>query len=234
MRLLIVPFILLAVGCNAHVFSPPANVGLSESSRTVAVNHTRLGLQFTGQGEIFGPEASMLSARMRQGIAESVEVGADAHFARIHGEPADKNLKPYLGILRVGAKWEVLKDFVALTGGAGGGLSDAGLYIAPDLGIVVAFENPYVIPYGNLSGFVSQPVDAKAIDVSKEDEGVGTNIQTPELTYGFTWAGGVRVPLYLHTGLPVAPYLGFGGTVLRDSEESAQMFGVTGGIDVAF
>jgi hypothetical protein len=171
---------------------------------------------------------------MRQGIAEAVEVGADAHFAKINGEPADKELKPYLGILRVGAKWEFLKDFVALTAGAGGGLSDAGLYIAPDLGLVVAFENPYAIPYATISGYVSQPVDPKPVDLSTEDEGVGTNIQTPEFTFGFTWAAGLRVPLYLHTGLPVAPYLGFGGTVLRDSKESAQMFGLTGGIDVTF
>lgn len=226
---------LLFSGCTAHVFSPPATGGSLETVKPLGESVVRVGARANSQSDGFGPKAKTFSAQFRRGFAQKFELGADLSLFHIKGvEQADKDLSPYVGTLRLGGKLEVLENYMAIQGGVGGGFSDAGQFFSPDLGIILAVENPYLVPFVNVSGFVSQPINPKAIDVTIADQPIGSDIQEPKFTYGILWSAGVRVPFEISEGMILAPSVGFGGTYLVDSEETANLTGFLGGVDLEF
>jgi len=226
---------LLFSGCTAHVFSPPAMGGTLESVKPLAESEMKVGARVGSQKDGFGPKATTFNARFHRGFAQKFELGADFSLFHVKGvEQADQDLSPYVGAMRLGGKLEVLEHYMAIQGGVGGGFSDAGQFVSPDLGIILAVENPYLVPFVNVSGFVSQPINPKAVDVSHADEPVGTNVQEPKFTYGIQWSGGIRVPFEISKGIILAPSVGFGGTYLVDSDATANLTGVVGGLDLQF
>ncbi|QDG53946.1 hypothetical protein FIV42_25345 [Persicimonas caeni] len=224
------------VGCShAHVYSPPARIAPLESSKPVAEDRTTGGVSVRSEGEIFGLAAASATLKVRHGVTEHSEVGVDANFMTIDDSDAAADLDPTIWSARVGGKWapELLGDHVALIYGVGGGTSDGGQHISPDVGLVVAYENPYVVPFASVDGFVSEPINAQPIDVSSEREGLGTNIMTAQRTWGATFAGGVKVPIEAG-GSTISPMVGMTRSVLTDGEEDADTYGLNLGVDVTF
>ncbi|MBA2665032.1 MAG: hypothetical protein H0U74_22285 [Bradymonadaceae bacterium] len=227
--------LLLSSACTAHVFSPPANLAPLESVR-VTEEGTHKFAGFASIQEIdFGPRTTTLTLRARRGLGQNLDLGLDAHAVAFDTDRgADQEAERLLGIVRLGGKWSPLDNYVALSAGVGAGAHPGGQFIAPDLGIVLAYENPYLIPFANLSGFLSQPINAQAVDISHREQPIGTVVQSPQFTWGATWALGLKLPLTNAAGTAISPYLGLSGMMLWDEVEHMRIMGMTAGIDAAF
>jgi hypothetical protein len=134
---------------------------------------------------------------------------------------------------------------LALTAGLGGGYAPAaGGFGSADLGRVASYDNCYVIPFGALSGFVSQPVGAKSVDFGTH----GTSRASTSV--GFSAATGVEV-LLLHQrcreGAAVPKLqLGFNLNYLVTAAAQAEVgdgsttrpdyisLGIAGGVEIPF
>lgn len=228
--------LLAASGCSAHVFSPPANIAPMESVAVTPTDETRLAGFVTSQKLDFGPHTTTLSARVKQGLGHNFEAGLDANFTAFDTSQAkNEDLAGQVGSARINGKWSPIGNYFALTAGFGAGTHTGGQFIAPDLGIVLAYENQYLIPYANVSAFLSQPLNAKPVDISySDDDSAKPLIQTPDTTWGATWTLGVKLPLTNVAGLPFAPYFGLTGVALWDDTKNTRVAGFSGGIDVTF
>ncbi len=227
--------LVITTGCTAHVFSPPANIAPMESVAVTPSGDTRLAGFVTSQTLDFGPHTSTVSLRVKQGLGYNLSVGMDANLTGIDTTQAnDKDVAGQIGSARINGKWSPIGNYFALTAGFGAGTHTGGQFIAPDLGIVLAYENPYLIPFANVSGFLSQPLNAKAVDISYGDDPVGTKVQTPDTTWGATWTLGLKLPLSNVSGIPFSPYFGITGAALWDDKEDTRVAGFSGGIDATF
>lgn len=189
----------VAPACQAHVFSPPARVNTLESSATLEEAQQAVALA-VGTTGTFGYEAFEVAGTYKKALSNELEVGVDGSFVAFDDSQAVADLDPYLMSARVRTKWAPaqLGGYAALTAGLGGGYSfDGGGFVSPDLGAVVAFENQYVVPYAGFSGFVSQPIASKAVDISRDEEAIGTRISEPQFTWGFYANAGLKVPIAL-------------------------------------
>jgi hypothetical protein len=223
------------IGCNAHVYSPPTRIAPMESSKPVAKGKTSGGVSAGSQGEIFGVSTMSAAAKVRHGVTENSEVGVDANFMVVDDSQAAADINPTIWSARAGGKYapEFLGDHVALIYGVGAGTSEGGQFLSPDVGLVVAYENPYVVPFASVDGFVSEPINAQPVDVSTKDEGVGTNVMTASRTWGATFASGLKVPIQAG-GSTVSPFIGATRSVMTDGDEDVDVFGASLGIDVTF
>lgn len=223
------------VGCAPHVYSPPARVSALESAKPVAKDETSGGVAVGMQGEVFGFETLDASARVRRGVTEHSELGLDANMMRVNDSEAAADVDPYIWSARAGGKWApaLLEDHIALIYGIGAGTSEGGPFVSPDVGAVLAWENPYLVPFASVNGFVSEPLDARPVDVSTHEEGVGTNVQTASTTWGATVTGGLKWPISVG-GSTVAPMVGMSHSLLSDGAEESQVTGLSVGTDVTF
>src|SRR5690554_1379062 len=176
----------VAMGCGAHLYSPSARVVPMEAAKTLDEGQHAMGAH-AGASSVDALEIFHAAARYRQGVAEGVEVGADVNLGVVTNmDEAATPVNPLIFSGRVATKWApaALGDYFAVIGGLGGGTSEAGQFFSPDLGVIVAYENPYVVPFLSADGFVSVPINAHEIDMSSKDEGAGFNLQTPQTTFG--------------------------------------------------
>ncbi len=228
--------LLLATGCNHHVFSPPARPLPLESVAPVGTGRVGIGLEGAIHGTLFGPSASSGSARVRVSPHEDVDVSLEGHVIHIDGDPAaDVSQNAYA--VRVGAKVRAL-PWLAVTGGAGGGLHAAGTFASPDLGVIGGWENPYAVPYLSLRGFVSEPLVARAVDTTAAGEPLGSEVGTPRTTGGMAISIGVRVPMIPgwdpHEGVRGSLFLANGLTYLDDGREDLTLLQAAGGAELTF
>jgi hypothetical protein len=223
------------VGCNPHVYSPPTRIASMESSKPVAEGKTSGGVSVGSQGEVFGVRTASAVVKVRRGVTEHSEFGVDANFTVVDDSQAAADIDPNIWSARAGGKWapEPLRDYISVIYGVGGGMSEAGQFISPDVGLVVAFENRYVVPFASVDGFVSEPINPRPVDISSKDDGLGTNIQTASRTWGATFAGGLKVPIQ-SGGSTVSPLLGLSRSVLTDGEANTDIVGASLGVDVTF
>lgn len=225
----------ILVGCNAHVYSPPARVAPLESAKPVAQGKTSAGVSAGTGSAIFGVETINATAKVRRGVTEHSEVGVDANVMRVDDSEAAADINPYIVSARVGGKWapEPLRDHLGLVYGVGGGTSTGGQFVSPDVGVVAAFQNRYLVPFASANGFVSEPINAQPVDVSNKDQGEGTKVMSASRTWGVTFAGGVKWPITV-AGSTVAPIVGLSHTLVTDGDEDTEVTGLSVGADVTF
>lgn len=183
------PAFLLAAGCAHHVYSPPARMMPLESVATLSRGETGVQGEFGGASWINGTTASL---RARRGVTERVELSGEASAVHVgRDSAAGTNRNGYA--LRAGAKYEAL-PWLAVVGGFGGGSSAAGGFLSPDVGLIVAWENRYVVPFLSGRASVSLPVNARQVDVTEVGDAT-TFVGKPERTWIFGGTAGLRVPL---------------------------------------
>ncbi len=215
--------------CNARVFSPPTGTFLTESSATVGKGrHSAGGDVFMG-GALFGPHLLAYRGTYRYGLRPDVDLSASPSLLAVRGAKSGDS-HPNAYALRLGIKYAPIKH-LALLAGAGGGGSAAGGFVSPDLGAIVAYENPYVIPFGSARALLSAPVSARTVHFTVEDDADDGPDDAdsapdayrlkPRLTLGVQLALGVRVPLTYDGDSRVRPALAcsVGLTSLRDRSE---------------
>ncbi len=225
-------------GCGAHAYSPPARIATVETARTLEEGETSHQLAGGLFSEVLGAEGGLVSVRVRHGVSDALELGGDVTLIHITSEGAgDPHPNIYEGraALRWGPEWA--GDYVALTAGLGGGASAAGGFVSPDIGLNIAYENRYVVPFLTGSLLVSVPVGAKAVDLSDFDSEPGTDMQTPVTTKGAVLGAGISIPVHfgtsedLHKG---SIGLSVSWTWLDDGEESASIQSIAPAIEIVF
>ena len=105
---------------------------------------------------IFDPGAFVAGGIVRHGVGRGVEVDAEGTYAYIAAD-GSPDINRNLVATRAGVK--AGNDYVALTGGFGGGFAPAGGgFGAVDLGFILSYANCYVVPFVSSGVFASVPV----------------------------------------------------------------------------
>jgi hypothetical protein len=177
-------------GCTHDVYLPPARMLPLESAATLAQGETGMQLEGGAHGAVFGVAAKSGTVRVRRGVDDANEVSAEVSVLHVDNAAAARvNTYPNVFAIRGGAKHRVTRWF-SVMGGLGGGASDGGGFCSPDVGGVVAFENPYLVPFLSARAGLSVPFDARRVDT-----GAKTGPEAPPTT-GYAGAViGARVPL---------------------------------------
>jgi hypothetical protein len=201
-------------GCSYQLVSPPARLINLESAKTAAPGETVAGLHGGSYGSIFDAGVSIANATVRRGVADDLEVDADASWGHVDydGFPAiDRNVYA----ARLGAKLSNRGSWAAVYGGLGGGYAPAaGGFSAVDFGGALSFPNCYVVPFASTTIFGSVPLAAKQVDFRNAD-GTVQATDKADTTYGLGMGAGLEIPLThdrCRAGL-TSPRLQFGGGV---------------------
>lgn len=243
---------LLGGACSYTVVSPPARFVNLESAHTVARGETTAGVHGGVLASPFDAAVATGSVGVRRGVAERVEVDADATYGELEydGFPdIDRNIYA----ARVGAKLRNAGQFLAAFGGVGGGYAPAGGgFLAADVGAVLSLPNCYVVPSLTGTGMASLPVGAKQIDFVSPDGTLAASDKAVT-TYGLSLGVGLDFLLWrdrCRAGL-TSPriQLGLAGTRLirsdaprvvttaggeSTSRDGYGAVGVTGGLEFPF
>jgi hypothetical protein len=206
---------LLVSGCSYHVLSPPSRVAPLETPRALAVAQNAIAVEGAVSPGVFDPTIVSGALRYRRGLAKQLDGVAELTAMHVLGRPSTVKTWPGAYALRAGVKHEAAKT-LALTFGLGAGGSAAGGFISPDLGLILGYENRYLVPFFSARGFLSQPLAARSVDLG-EDDGQ-RQFSTPSTTWGTSAALGVRIPLLHEKQLTHALALGLAVTYLCDKE----------------
>jgi hypothetical protein len=175
-------------GCTTDVYLPPARFFPLESAATLPPGETGLQVEGGIHGAVFGVSAESGTLRVRRGVSDGTDASLEVSVLHIDGAgPGDSS--PYAFASRVGIKHRVA-SWLSLTAGLGGGGSAGGGFVSPDLGAIVAAENPYIVPFLALRGTFSQPFAAQPVLVSSGPSGV-----YPPLTWIVGGIAGLRIPI---------------------------------------
>ncbi len=226
----------LVAGCAVRVFSPPTGSYPVESAALVPAGKRAVGAEVFAGGAMFGPQLLSARGNLRYGMSERLELSASPSLLWVLGSrPEDSHPGSYA--LRAGAKLALLRH-VAITTGLGGGASAAGGFLSPDLGLIGAFENRYLIPFASARGLVSVPLNARTVHITTDDDAAdGYDDEDfardhhrlrPRFTYGVQLAVGLRLPLTWNDAERIRPSIAcaFGVTSLNDrSSEGKEVYG---------
>jgi hypothetical protein len=193
-----------------------------------------LDLEASTHSQIFDPALNAFDGRYRTGVGDNTEVSLEgtAHAVEDSG-PSTANRTFYSG--RAGVRTNPSRGGATLFAGGGGGYAHSGgAFIAVDSGLAIGYENCYVTPILQASGFISQPLSPRPVDVS--DDSKYRDYDTPSTTVGGVVRGGLRIsmsPAGCHAGEQV-PWitLGLGTTSLADHDSHATLFGAGLGISI--
>jgi hypothetical protein len=174
-------------GCTTAVYLPPARLFPIESAATLPRGDTGVQIEGGVHGAALGVSASSGTLRVRRGIGDEADASLEASVLHIAGGgPGDSY--PNAFATRAGVKHRVT-PWLSLTAGLGGGASAGGGFVSPDVGVIVAYENRYFVPFLEARGSFSQPFDSRPVVVAAQ----------PPVVPPFTWIGGgvagFRVPM---------------------------------------
>jgi hypothetical protein len=227
--------LLAATACSQHVYSPPTQAYMLGAVHALPTGGRALDLELSTHGQIFDPNFNAGQARFRTGIGDDAEVSVEGMVGGVddHGpSTADRNL--YAG--RAGFRVNPSHGPFTFAVGAGGGYAPAGgSFTALDGGVQVGFDNCYLVPVASASTFVSQPLDAREIDVTDGSDH-GPVYTKASRTVGGVVRGGLRLslsPSECHAGKPSSWLTaGFDVTTLVDATDNAEMFGLGIGLEL--
>lgn len=220
--------LVLSASCTPRVYSPPTRMMPLESVATAKEGEYIVALQGGAAGAVFGGELLGGAARVRFGVVEKAEVSVEGStFFVLNDSPT----RAYRGIhaLRGGVKYRAL-PFLSTTFGLGGGASAGGGFFAPDVGLLVGYENPYLVPFLGIDGGVSVPLFPRNVDVSLPDEGPRTFFDRPKLTWLAGAHAGLRLPLSCEWSALVAAAFDY----LLDGETPGGYLVVNAGLEYRF
>lgn len=213
-----------------HVFAPPGHAFPIESVTAMRAGH--VGVQIAGGAAAGGAsrfENASLAVRARTGLSRDFEGSLTVAAMGTTGTTL-------VGAsVRAGAKYQ-LADSLAVSFGLALGGAAEGSFLGPDVALVVANENPGVVPFAAFRLWMTSPLSARDILLREADAAGGT------VAYRSTFAGGVqgtvgfRAPIY-HEGsgaTRVHLTVAIGAFVLGDATESSSGLYIGGGPEAVF
>jgi hypothetical protein len=233
MKLLAASLVTL-VACSQHLYSPPTQAYQVAPVHTLDSSDRAVDIDASTHSQIFDPGFDAASGRLRAGIGNNAEVSLEGMGAMINSDTvstANRNIYAGRGGFRINPD----RGPVSFTAGLGGGYAPAaGGFAAVDGGVSVGFDNCYVVPVASASLFASQPLSARAVDVTVDSDKPMTS--TPSRTAGATFRGGFRIslsPSSCHAGHQV-PWItaGLDFTTLVDASSDAELLGLGAGLTV--
>ena len=207
-------------GCSYELASPPARMVMLNAARTVRPGETVGGVKGAGHWGFFDPSVAVATAGVRHGVANGIELDADATWAHVLWFDRTPNIDRNIYAARAGFKASNPRGWAALLGGVGGGYAPAaGGFGAVDLGGVISAPNCYVVPFGGGQLFLSEPISKKSVTLPRQVDGNPMPAtSSADRTYGFAVATGIEIPLdhaRCREGLtPARLQLGFSMNVL--------------------
>jgi hypothetical protein len=233
-RILTVALAVAGPGCSYRVYSPPARSLPLESPRPAERGQTSVTAEGTVHSLLFGPALAGGDLRVSHGVAQG-EVSAEGTVLRVQDRSA-AGTDPTIAMGRVG--FRAGGDVFGFAAGLGGGWSAAGPFVSPDFGLLLGYENCYLVPFASLRAAISVPIAPSAVDVSKPEDGVGAHRLTPRTTAIFSPGIGLKIPLFHQCQqLPrsrAALTVGLAWSALVDREQSDTYFGVGTGLTINF
>ncbi len=210
-----------------------------ETAKRLDRGRTAVQGEIGGHGVPFGPSLVAGAVRARHGL-EDVELSAEASTLLIEpGAEAVESKERRVFAGRVGAK--LGGRYLAVDGGLGGGTSAAGFFVAPDVGLITAYENCYVVPFASARLGVSVPVAARDVHTGEKGDPASENVfGRPTRTGLLTLGAGVKVPLggegpCLRPGLPpLSVIAGAQMTYVTDGGSDDGYLGAGLGIEARF
>jgi len=182
-------------GCSYQLVSPPSRMINLQSAKTAAPGETVVGVRGAGYSGILDPSAMVASGGVRHGVADHVEIDAEASWARIDA-PGYSDLDPNIYAGRVGAKWSSRTGRSGVFAGLGGGYAPvAGAFSAVDVGAAVQHTNCYIVPFASVTALASLPIGAKQVDFRSSVDGSVLASSKAPFTYGVGLGAGLEVPI---------------------------------------
>jgi hypothetical protein len=224
LRFLILPIIAASLsGCASQILSPPARFQPFEGPRLAGDGATWLDLDGGGGGQMFGPSAFGGTLRARHGAGTREWSGEVS--AVVLDDDAASTASRLWGALRGGVRDRIVDRFKHAWWGAGvgGGVYAGGVFVSPELGIGIGYDNPYIVPYWSITGIVSLPIVAREVDTTQEADTPRTD--SPLASFGLRSQLGVEVPVTDSAALS----LGINFVVLVDIEGISEGWAGFGG-----
>jgi hypothetical protein len=188
-------FALALGGCPPFAVAPPSQIARLRSVETTRPDH----VQLRGSGGAHGWQGGDApvadgSAGISVGIAENAEVQFDGTAAFIGGL-GQRTVNPIAGMGRVGVMHRV-ERWLALEGGIGGGAGPWGGFVAGDLGMIFAYENPDFVPFFAARMQLSGPVlgQTEVATTTGSSGMTTTTLVSPSPTMWFQPSAGFRIP----------------------------------------
>lgn len=251
----------LLAGCAPMLMVPPAHVSQGESPRALRAGQVAAGGSYVGTGVFHGLFESGLTAKMFSGettvgLGNNLDVRLLASYASLKSEGEEPGLfgrrrkhVDYYGAtgfdrnvfattLRL--KWNPRRNpgwAMTLGGGLGDGLGQN--FWSVEHAQIFGAENRFFIPYFNLKGVLSGPVDARKVTWNSTKYWPEYS-KTPRTTLGLEAIMGIRLPL---TDLRTAsdrrranhPFLrGEIGVLSLQDGDSTSIMGATASVALVF
>ncbi|HEY5927680.1 MAG TPA: hypothetical protein VIV11_38610 [Kofleriaceae bacterium] len=233
MRQLAAVLLLATAACSQRVYSPPSQLFAVTPLAALPENKQALDIDVSRHAQIFDPSLDAGAGRLRHGIGDNTEVSVEGTAAALRDSgPSPESRTFYTG--RVGIRNNPRATGFTFFAGAGGGFADAGSFVSADAGLVVGIPNCTLVPTFQASAYISEPIDARPIDVS--DDSDYPTFDTPQTTVGGVLRAGLRLsmsPSGCRRGEQV-PWLvaGLGVTRMVDNDSDAAIPGVGIGIEI--
>ena len=203
----------LLVGCNHHLYSPPARALPLEAPATLPAGGQAVRLSGGAHAEILDPTVAHGELTYRRAVAPGLELSGTGTIAWL-------DTSPRAGVTRAGGMGHLglklqLDDGgnISLRGGLGGGAHGAGGFAAADAGVVVGLQNRWVVPWLAVSLVGSQPIAPRTVETGERNTRESFPAR-PDTTGGVDVGAGLAIALgawlRLHAG-GGALYLDDGG-----------------------
>jgi hypothetical protein len=186
----------LGASCNTQVYSPPARPFPLESA--AALGAREVGVQAAGgfHGDVgdLGGGLSALSGTLtvRYGVGAETDVSGEMSVLEVQGQ---STTSPFVFSGRTGVKHEIVAGLLSMTAGVGGGGSAGGAFFSPDVGVILAAENPSLVPWLQLRASFSAPFDRRLVDTGAGACGAECGFSLPPFTWATGGIFGLRLPL---------------------------------------
>lgn len=158
------------IGCSAHLFSPPARVVPQELSTNPEAGKVEVSAAIGLNGGVFnGTNLSAMQGTFSYGVSDQAAVQAGMTYLHVlNGAEVEHWMGNRIAAFRIGGGYspKTPRQFIRFTSGLGGGLSAAGGFVSPDMGVNLSWDNRYLVPFVNYSAWVSVP--QRGADVTVE------------------------------------------------------------------
>lgn len=146
MRIHLILIGLCVSACTRVAVTPPIRTVPLETVATTREGH--VALRGSGGGHVSWGGIATGSGGVSVGVHPDVELQLDGAFGYSENLDEDeaRTVSPFAGAARIGLK-QRLAPFFGVTLGGGGGVGPWGAFIGADLGAILAYENPYAVPF---------------------------------------------------------------------------------------
>jgi hypothetical protein len=225
--------LIVAAGCSHRVYSPPTQLFAVTPIAALPQGAQALDVDVSSHTAIFDPPVHAGAARLRHGLGQHTEMSIEGNAAAVRERGVSTAPRAfYTG--RAGVRTNPTAGAVTLFAGAGGGISGAQKFVAGDGGLSIGYQNCVLVPTFQASGFISKPIDGRAIDVTTDAE--HPRFDTPTTTLGGVMRAGARLnlsPSACRRGEQTTWLVaGLGVTWMKDVDSDTAIPGVGIGIEI--